>query len=165
MQDISDLLCLEPCEVPAPLPGGPGSISISLKQSDLAVVQRHQHTLAGFDCQILTETLLSCAWAHVCTQTEKALKPPKKENCVIQLLQLLPLISSGLTDIDFSTRAPCPAFINIMPRYHIHSCMPARFLIPQLCCCRPCVLLKYFLVAQRHLVFNSKCSIHSSFFP
>lgn len=99
------------------------------------------------------------------TQTEKALKPPKKENCDIQLLQLLPLISSSLTDIDFSTRAPCPAFINIMPRYHIHSCMPARFLIPQVCCCRPCVLLKYFLVAQRQLVFNSKCSIHSSFFP
>lgn len=87
---------------------------------------------------------------RVHTQTDKALKPPKKNNSYIELLQLLLLIIFRLTDIDFSMRALCPAFINILPHFHIPSCMPARFGIPQVCYYRPCVLLKCFLVAQRH---------------
>lgn len=101
---------------------------------------------------------------RVHTQTDKALKPPKKNNFYVELLQLLLLIIFRLTDIDFSMRALCPAFINILPHFHIPSCMPARFGIPQVCYCRPRVLLKCFLVAQRHWDFNSKCSIHSPFF-
>lgn len=124
-------------------------------------ISTHWEGLLDFDSR---QKLGVHPWTPVCTQTDKPLKPPKKKNFDIELHWLLPLKSSGLTDNWLLHESTVPSIYYhhaTLPHPSLHACQVS---IPQLCYCRPCVLVKYFLVAQRHFDFNGKWSIHSSFF-